>query len=153
MLQRQDPVALDSFLYGLVARIKQENCSVSNLSSFYKFSNVDLSAGVALRCHVKGHVPVQLYVAALSETGAGPSRVGGCSESVGSQESHEQGPAAPGPEASSLAAAAPGGPGPSIPGPVQGHGHSQHLHVWGYERNIRGAEGPRDGQRPDGDGA
>lgn len=80
--------------------------------------------------------------------------MGGCSASVGSQESHDQGPTAPGPQTSSqAAAAAPGGPGPSNTDPLQRHGRPQHLHVRGHERSVCGAEGPRDGQRPDGDGA
>ncbi len=112
-----------------------------------------LYSSLTLGRHVKRHISFHVHLAALSESGAGDPRVGGCSTSVGSKKSHDQGPAASGPQASSQAAAPPGGPGPSTAGPVQRHSHPQHLHVWGYERSVCSAEGPCDGQRPDGDSA
>lgn len=143
--------------------MKQE-IGIKSPTFFEQLFKCELSAGLSLRCHVKGDISLHVHLAALSEAGAGVPGVGGCSASVGSQERHDQGPAAQGPQASSstqaaagagaaAAAEAPGGPGPSTPGPVQRHGRPQHLHVWGHERSVRGAEGPWDGQRPDGDGA
>lgn len=103
--------------------------------------------------HVEGHVSVHVHLAALPQAGAGLPGVGGRPASFGSQESHDQGPSASGPLASPQAAEAAGGPGPSTSGALQGHGRPQHLPVWGHEGSVCGAEGPRHGQRPDGDGA
>lgn len=117
--------------------------------------------GPTLRCHVKGHISVHFYLAALPQAGAGASGVGGCPPGLGSQEIYDQGPTVQGPQASSssssraaaAAAAPPRGPGPSASGPLQRRVCPQHLHVGGYERSVCGAEGPWYGQRPDGDSA
>lgn len=125
------------------------------LTTTVKKQNVTFNSvtGPPSRCHVKGHISFHPHLPALPETGAGASGLGRRPASVGSQESDDQGPAAPSAQASSQAAAAPAGPGPCPPGPLQRHGGPQHLHVRGHERSVRGAEGPRHGQRPDGDGA
>ena len=112
-----------------------------------------MSVGLIFRRHVKGHISIHLYLAALPETGAAVSGVGGCTAGFGTQASHDQGPAASGSQAPSQAAADPRGPSPSTPGPLQGHSHPQHLHVWGHERSVRCTKGPSNGQRADGDGA
>lgn len=112
------------------------------------------SSGVNQRRHVQGHVSVQLDLSALPQTGAGAPGLGGSQASVGSQESHDQSSAgAARAPASAQDAAPPGGPSASGAGPVSGRGRPQHLHVWRHEGGVRRAEGPGDGQRPDGDGA